>query len=346
MYGRLNYLRFFLAWSVLAYHSMLEFFPLAGMLAVWGFFLISGYLVSDILHGRYQGRYRDFLVNRFLRIFPVYWFALLVGVLLIAVQPEVSPANHMRVYEPATYGEWWRNIVLFGAVGSSYGKWIVAPAGSLSIELTWYLIFFIGAFFPVRALLVFYSFFIALPFVISPVFKVPVELFGSGFAFALGAIAFHVPMRLPNAVHIAALVAMLASMFIWPLVFDYSPFDADRWRHWWIFVLVTVLLWLAMPWLVVRSSVGSFSNLLGDLSYPLFLFHTFAGVLVCMYSDIQPQTWQFLLVVTVLSLVMSYLVVLVVERPIAIIRTRIRNRDLPAVTPAADVDGRLSSGAG
>ncbi|MFT4572499.1 MAG: peptidoglycan/LPS O-acetylase OafA/YrhL, partial [Candidatus Binatia bacterium] len=175
MYSRLNYLRFVLAWAVLAYHAFLPAFPMAGMLAVWCFFLISGFLVSNILYGRYNNRPKDFLTNRFLRIFPTYWTALFLGLCLVLYQADTPPGLPFELFAPSTFIQWWRNIFLFGSAGTHIFQWVVAPAGSLSLELTWYLILFVGSFFPRKWLLTFLFAMLTVPFILALHFDESIE---------------------------------------------------------------------------------------------------------------------------------------------------------------------------
>ena len=115
MYSRLNYLRFFLAMTVLAYHANFYAVPLGGQLAVWCFFVISGYLVSEILYGRYHNRPRDFLLNRFLRIYPIYWVSAALGVALFFLLPERPGESQLRLFLPQGYQQWLLNVTLFGS---------------------------------------------------------------------------------------------------------------------------------------------------------------------------------------------------------------------------------------
>ena len=52
-----------------------------GMLAVFGFFILSGYLVADMIERRYPlGGAKDlghFLLGRYARIYPLYWIVIL-----------------------------------------------------------------------------------------------------------------------------------------------------------------------------------------------------------------------------------------------------------------------------
>lgn len=50
--------------------------PVIGGYAVFGFYILSGYLMTLIMHKNY-GYTRDgvarYAINRFLRIYPIYW---------------------------------------------------------------------------------------------------------------------------------------------------------------------------------------------------------------------------------------------------------------------------------
>lgn len=142
MYRRLNYLRFFLALTVLMFHANILAVPLGGTLAVWCFFVISGYLISDILYGRYQGRPYEFLLNRFLRIYPIYWTALAMGLAILLLLPESELSSFEKIFHPRSYEQWFWNISLFGAGSSSGMQWVVQPAWSLAVEVHWYVICF------------------------------------------------------------------------------------------------------------------------------------------------------------------------------------------------------------
>lgn len=83
----LGMLRFFLAISVVATHLSEGrlFFHYWGAFAVFGFYLISGYLITRVLNDTYKFDFYTFASNRFLRLFPIYYFvaALTLAVILL-----------------------------------------------------------------------------------------------------------------------------------------------------------------------------------------------------------------------------------------------------------------------
>jgi len=82
-------LRTILALAVVVYHSF-KIFGLhlcGGQVAVESFYMISGFYMALILNEKYVGvgSYKKFILSRFYRIFPVYWFVLLAALLISVV---------------------------------------------------------------------------------------------------------------------------------------------------------------------------------------------------------------------------------------------------------------------
>lgn len=71
--GLLVFLVFFSHLTVLPIHKDLLF--IIGRIGVAGFFLISGFLAVTSLERR---KMKQFLLNRFLRIYPIYWILLVM----------------------------------------------------------------------------------------------------------------------------------------------------------------------------------------------------------------------------------------------------------------------------
>jgi peptidoglycan/LPS O-acetylase OafA/YrhL len=56
---------------------------LFGRHAVFGFFCLSGFLMTLLIDGPYKGRPDAFAANRFLRLFPLYWATIALTALAI-----------------------------------------------------------------------------------------------------------------------------------------------------------------------------------------------------------------------------------------------------------------------
>jgi hypothetical protein len=120
----LNILRFILALCVVLYHFHGELAGDAGRVAVVGFFLISGFLITLIVNETYPtpAHNWNFLVNRFLRIYPQYVFAAVVGLLAVSLYPQSSRALNSVLKLPDTLGEIIPHFTIFGLYRTPRGS--------------------------------------------------------------------------------------------------------------------------------------------------------------------------------------------------------------------------------
>jgi peptidoglycan/LPS O-acetylase OafA/YrhL len=114
-----------------------------GWMGVDLFFVLSGFLITGILLDTREERfyYRNFYIRRTLRIFPLYYFVLLVGTLVFIVWHRVFDRDlYRRLYEIFWYFFYVGNfrIALKNHVPSLA---FLAPLWSLQIEEQFYLIF-------------------------------------------------------------------------------------------------------------------------------------------------------------------------------------------------------------
>jgi peptidoglycan/LPS O-acetylase OafA/YrhL len=305
---------------VLAFHTEIFTFPLAGPLAVWSFFFISGYLVSRILYEQYRGRPQHFLINRFLRLFPTYWAALLIGIcLFVAERNNVLVGNQFEL--PDDFAEWHGNVFILGLPESPR---IISVAWSLAVELKWYLILFIGSFLPERWVRIFLIITVLLSAMRLFIWHETIYINGAGFAFSMGALAYHTDFRAPKYVQRIAVVMLPIMVLVVPLCFGLSARDMRSFPVNLALMGVVVLMYLSRPWLTTETTPSRFSVLAGELSYPVFLTHQFAGWIAMLWFHTAWRGWSKLAVTTVVCLVMSFIVVRLVEHPIAIVRARIR----------------------
>jgi len=71
-----------------------SFFVVPGRLAVWIFFMMSGYLVGHgLIYGRYQPDIKSigrFLFNRLLRIYPIFLFVSFISMIISNTSMDVG----------------------------------------------------------------------------------------------------------------------------------------------------------------------------------------------------------------------------------------------------------------
>lgn len=139
--------RTLLAVEVVLYH--LAGVQVIGQYAVFAFFVLSGFLMTAIMQSSYgystAGRLR-YLQNRALRLYPSYWFALAITILLIAA----FGAARMQAYNshfvlPDTITDWIKNLTMvFGLSPFDQVSRLVPPSWALTVEIIFYVLIGLG----------------------------------------------------------------------------------------------------------------------------------------------------------------------------------------------------------
>lgn len=117
MYLNLAILRFYLAVSVMIFHLYRDIAPQAGTLAVFCFFMISGFLIVNLIEETYKDRYKEFIINRFLRIYPTYLFAMILGFIVVSLYPIEAKHINPVMMIPRNLNIFLDNLFIFDLYG-------------------------------------------------------------------------------------------------------------------------------------------------------------------------------------------------------------------------------------
>lgn len=283
--------------------------------SVFGFFVLSGYLMTHVLQTKYGFSSRGLLAyarNRFLRIFPGFWAACGVGALVLFFLSDagidarkLNPSFGL----PRDANEWGFIVTLL----PNFPRWNapVPVANALSVEIGYYILIPLLAQHRSTAWFAFvFGALVVANFGFSPAtFADRYALFlPAAPAFALGSLACHYRVALQR-------IAMpQVSVGCWIL-------------HWGIFYFNTSWPWtyglyLSMvlsAWVVVslaERKVSPLDAVLGELSYPFYLLHATAGAcFLGVFGYDRPITFALLSIV--LALVASWLMVVALDRPLS-----------------------------
>lgn len=282
--------------------------------AVWGFFALSGFLMCAILLDKYglsASGLRAYAFNRFLRIFPAYYAASVLGIIVVvwATRNGVDlKALNPEFGLPSSLGAWLFPVTLLPVFGREAMP--IAVANALGIEVGFYLLMPLMAWRRWVAWL-----FLLLGVALIAHHGIEPKSFGERyatfwpcvFAFSIGALAAHYRHELRKLTSAAlASVAWLANSLVWFRI------------GWWPWTIGLYVATVFSAWLVVSLADRKQSTLdrwLGDLSYPLYLLHTIAGgvFMVLMGSN---RSLTFCAFSLVLTLVVSALFVRLIDHPL------------------------------
>ena len=333
--------RLFLALLVALSHLWVDMLPGPAAYAVWGFFVLSGYLMTHVLQNKYgfslhglQGYAR----NRFIRIVPGFWVACVLGAVVLwwldrqgVDARKLNPAFGV----PRDSAEWGFLLTLL----PSFPRWNapVPVANALSIEVGFYLLMPLLAQHRSSAWLA-----LLLGCFIVADHGLSHETFGPRYAwflpsapaFALGALVCHYRDEL------ARIASPRISVVLW--IGQFAIFWHDTYWPWTYGLYVSGLL---SAWVVLSLSsrrTGRLDDALGELSYPCYLLHATAGALLLAWFGYD-RSASFALAALALTWVGCWAMVRLIDRPLLRFKRKPRLVDAtpPPESSAAAVGAAL-----
>jgi peptidoglycan/LPS O-acetylase OafA/YrhL len=349
-------LRFVLAMSVLSAH--LAFYP-AGLphplnpdVAVQGFYVVSGFLITLVLHEKYSGSLWLFYSNRALRIFPIYWATLIlyliVDLLVDGGAFTAAPAP-LESYRLPTVSSWvaqnvstlgptsvisliFTNTFIFGQDVLAFIRKDGSP--SITPDLFYHLFIVIRVAWTLAIELGFY---LIAPFVVRRVSVIAGLLAASLLAqllcykssaldpgwysrilpfalawFMAGALAYHGYVRLRPR-------SKERGVKLYAIAATLAVASLTAAYPWLPCArpLYLCVVALCLPGVVLLGRLNPFDKVLGDLSYPIYLVHPLFMIVILPTSQVVP---------VVFSLALSFLLIVRLEKPLDVYR---QSRVLP-----------------
>lgn len=320
--------------------------------AVESFYIISGFYMALILNEKYK-KISSFFINRFLRLYPMYYTVLILTIVLGIKIPSMGTLNPITLLTLIT-----TNLVIFGqdvmmflginAHGIFYFTsnfraetlpahlfLFIPQAWTIAIEITFYLF----APFLVRlknnklitllGLSLWLRWFLATRGLSDDPWSYrffPLELA----FFILGILSYNIYRALEKRKKKTDRRITLTAVFLILgiiIFFQYIPL-AYVVKQWAYYCILTLLLPLAF----MHSQKSGPDRNIGDLSYPIYISHVFIMEAIRVYSPwltsyltfYHPQAYP--VVIAAASIAFSWIVLFLIQRPIEKIRQKLALR--------------------
>jgi len=254
-----------------------------GPIGVTLFFVLSGYLISNILMeqqtlGTFSLSFKNFVIRRALRIFPIY-FLILIGLLVLQ---RFSVVLNTDFYSHPGY--YWAYLVNYWI--EVHGNWAdaLSPYWSLSVEEQFYLLWPLCILLLATRSRAYFLWFTVIFGVVYRYFSIHVyggqgvSMFSCVDTFAWGALLAHylrAGFHMDIALWVKRLIIPVGFCFL-VLCLKYTDGDLVRQLFFRTFtsLISVVLLFFAMQ-PGIFSKVFSFQplRLIGQMSYGLYLYH-------------------------------------------------------------------------
>lgn len=310
-----------------------------GLAAVFGFYSLSGFLMTLLVTGPYQGNRKAFLLNRVLRLYPLYWAVLALTLFLL----------------------WLHNWVPFGRVGFpswpvllrqiAFVNWSTDKptlnniSWAVTNELIFYVLIALGISATLKRSLIWFGLSVGIV-VVSALFPpTPVLVEGLYFfpraaslPFAIGATLYHLSDFLTIApTRRLTVLGSASAVMVILMILAHASFER---RDFPIMMLWTYVSLLPAGMIILSLFSWKPTELddqMGRFSYPIYLAQ-YPSAMVLLLLGMVPGFWG----VMAATLTISALFLAFIDAPIQRLRQKIR----PTPDRTVDIDGYSSSNLG
>jgi peptidoglycan/LPS O-acetylase OafA/YrhL len=307
--------------TILAALVVLDHFgglPFTSTPMVFGFFCLSGFLMTMLMDGDYKGRIPSFFLNRFLRIFPIYWATIAGLWWYIGAWPPLTGPFVRQLFminlwpeTPFAIQVAWAittELVFYILIGFGFSKtlersavWLAASA-TATVAVFAYLSIYGGDFQHALYL----------------------SIWAGSLPFALGAVVYHMRHRL--VLGPAWLGAGGAALIATTVFASYAFKQWEREDLMMVGVFASLIGHTIILLALYRMRKTKADDLIGRFSYPIYLVHVpVFGILLDRGLNLTQSVYGFACTLA-FSVVLSAVFLIAVDQPVQMIRKIVRSR--------------------
>ncbi len=309
--------------------------PMIGRCAVFGFYILSGYLMTLILHTSYGYSWQGFKLyslNRILRIYPLYWAGCLLSIAIILwVGREFSRDYLGTMFLPRNLESAIRNFLIFFSIRTT--PRLVSPTWALSVELLFYFLIGIGISRTRKISLLW--------FINSIIYAVYVNyanldwnyryysVFAASLPFSTGALIYHYNKELTgfSIFQNKATLPILAGIILAVFYFISPGSKVIRITGFYFSYFLQSMMIISLSSRDIHPLIpSSMDQWLGYFSYPIYLTHYQAGLIISKLTSLSRGDLKLLLLTIPLVLAISLILIYVIEYPFENLRRKLKQK--------------------
>jgi len=305
--------------------------PYLGTYAVFGFYILSGYLMTRIMQKTYGYTLRGlgkYFTNRFLRIYPIYWVSILLSFFLIYLtSEELTRSVNTYLYYPTSSIDFLSNVFITFTPDSE--PRLTPPAWALTTELFFYILIALGISKNIKltALWLLASLFytIYLVYVNASFSYRYFTISAASLPFSIGAMIFFVQQKFRIKKPLNLSLAITTIIFLnYLLNLNYQT--SHTYGFYFNLTLCALLIFCLTE---VKPNYIRIDKSIGNLSYPIYLIHYQCGIIafqLLYLFDLKYNKGDFIFFTTsiIITLILAYIISTTVEQKIETIRNKIR----------------------
>lgn len=325
--------------------------PILGAYAVFGFYILSGYLMTFIMQENYgydRTGLAKYALNRFLRIYPIYWLSCLISlILIIHYGQDVASAFHPAISMPEDWRGGLRNLLLF--FPDMEGSRLTPPAWALTVEIFFYVSIGLGISRSRR--ITGYWFIASMLYTIyANVAAIGWEqryfsILAASLPFSTGAMIFHYRTKLKqlsgeliSGSNAPLYVFTVIGLNWWVGIIIDTQKGVSFYMNYLLCALMVVVLFDRRELPLISRKID---KIMGDFSYPIYLIHYQVGLVMMVWlNQVGFNLHRPHLVLGLLSLpgifLVAWVMTVTVEKPIELVRSRIKVKK-PVVDVTSEV---------
>lgn len=304
-----------------------------GTYAVFAFYIISGYLMTLIMHESYgynlSGR-RKFAINRFLRLYPGYWVVLALSLLLVIFIGDFAKQYNKLIELPNSLSEWLSvlGMLYIAEFPNKVAPNLAPTTWAITVELFFYVLICLGLSKTKFRVALWLS--VSLAYVIyAQVAELswPYKYFpipAASLPFAIGAFIYFrkkegfVSLSDSWITSPATLSILLVANATTTLIYP-SYFQTGFYVSLFISILLCYEIAMDRQWPVISEKTDS---AIGDYSYPIYLMHWQVGILASYFiagrvvKDNSLLGYIISLISLLLCFIISALIIRYIDKPV------------------------------